>query len=54
MTWLCDWCKIYGKFPVSKAWQPDNVEPVITKDGEKICPDCAKAWLEGKKKQEKS
>jgi hypothetical protein len=52
MPWLCSWCAIYGKFPLSEAYRPDDEKPVITKDKEKICQTCAKKWYEGKNKAE--
>jgi hypothetical protein len=53
MPWLCEWCAIYGKYPPEKAYRPDDEEPVITLDGEKICQSCAKNWQREKKKAEK-
>ena len=50
MPWLCAWCAIYGKFPVSEAYRPDDEEGIITADGEKICKTCAENWHEGKEK----
>lgn len=37
MSWNCEWCAAYGKYPLSKATRPDDEEPVITAQGEKIC-----------------
>ncbi len=48
MPWLCAWCKIYGKFPVSEAYRPDDEEGVLTEDGELICATCAENWHKGK------
>jgi len=53
MPWLCEWCAIFGKFPPSAAWRPDDEEPVITADGEKICSTCATNWERGKKESKK-
>ena len=49
MSWLCAWCAVYGKFPVSEAYRPDDEKGVLTADGEKICKRCADNWHEGKK-----
>ena len=49
MSWLCAWCAVYGKYPVSEAYRPDEEEGVITANGEKICTSCASNWHEGKK-----
>jgi hypothetical protein len=43
---------MYGKFPLSEAWRPDDEEGVITADGKKICKTCAQKWYEGKIKAE--
>jgi len=51
MTWLCEWCAIYGKFPTSEAYRPDDEESVITQDGEKICQRCATNWQRAKKQE---
>ena len=47
-VWLCDWCKDYGKYPISKCYHPMTEEPVLTNKNEKICQSCAKAYREGK------
>jgi len=41
MSWLCAWCAMFGKFPISEAYRPDDEEGVMTADGEKICKTCA-------------
>ncbi len=48
MSWLCEWCAIFGIFPPDKAWKPDSEVPVITRDGEKICGKCATNWTRAK------
>ena len=52
MSWLCDWDAIYGIWPVSEAWRPDDEEPVITAEGDKICQRCAKKWWDGYNQQQ--
>jgi hypothetical protein len=51
--WLCDWCAIYGKFPVSEAYRPDSEEPVVTQEGNRICHSCAKKYYEAKAQAER-
>jgi len=50
MSWLCAWCAMFGKFPISEAYRPDDEEGVMTAGGEKICKTCATNWYEGKEK----
>ena len=52
MPWLCVWDAIYGITPPSKAWRPDDEEPVITAEGDKICQRCAKKWRDGHNQQQ--
>jgi len=53
MPWLCEWCRIYGKWPVSEAYRPDDEEPVITAEGDKICQSCYEKWLAARAKAKK-
>jgi len=53
MSWLCAWCAIYGKHPISKAYRPDDEEGVMTAEGEKICKTCAENWYKGREAENK-
>ena len=50
--WTCKWCEMYGVYPLSKADRPDEEEPVITDEGDKICQECARKWREAKRKKQ--
>jgi hypothetical protein len=51
--WLCDWCAINGKYPVSEAYRPDTEEPVVTQEGNKICQSCAAKYYKAKAEAER-
>ena len=53
MPWLCEWCRIYGKFPVCEAYRPDDEEPVITAEGDNICKSCYDKWRAAKEQAQK-
>jgi hypothetical protein len=48
-VWLCDWCKDYGKSPISRCYHPMTETPIKTNKNENICHGCAKTYAEGKR-----
>lgn len=53
MTWICNWCQIYGIFPLEKAERPDSEEPVMTADGKDICTTCAEKYWKAKEEADR-